>query len=72
MKICGDIFVNGKFFLLVIIDGIIGLLDELNVMDVSDIENILVLKDVLVVIYGVCLVLGVVLVIIKCGKKGKV
>lgn len=51
---------------MILIDNVEGDLDMVNF---EDIEMVIVLKDVvLVVIYGVCVVGGVILVIIKCLK----
>lgn len=79
-KICGVILMNGFIIFLYVIDGFLVekiIFDGLgnwveNVFDlnIEDIENIMVLKDVVVMfIYGVCVVNGVVVIIIK--KVGK-
>lgn len=57
-------------FLLVLIDGIEG---DLNIVNFNDIEFVLVLKDVVFVfIYGVRVLFGVIFVIMKSGKSGKI
>jgi len=70
MKIRGDISINGGSAPLVLIDGMMASLDELNSMDSNDIENITVLKDASAAIYGARSANGVVLVTTKRGKKG--
>lgn len=63
--VCGVGILN-NFNLMYVVDGL--LVFSINEVDFSDIENILVLKDVfLVVIYGLCVVNGVILIIIKKG-----
>lgn len=63
-----NIFNN--IFVFVVIDGIFNCVGGFFRINFVDIESILVLKDVLVVIYGVWVVNGVILVIIKWGKSG--
>lgn len=86
VSICGVGFINGLNELLFVIDGIfVSNLDNLGVngcfggsvqnllfmFNFNDIELIDVLKDVVVmVIYGLRVINGVVMVIIKRGKKG--
>lgn len=56
--------------LLVLIDGIEG---DMNIVNLNDIELVFVLKDVVfLLIYGVCVVFGVILIIMKSGKSGKI
>lgn len=46
--------------------------DLMVVINFFDIESVIVLKDVVViVIYGLCVVNGVIVIIIKKGKEGK-
>lgn len=54
--------------LLYVIDGVVFDDGQFNNMDFNDIEFIFILKDVFVVIYGVCVVNGVVVVILKKGQ----
>lgn len=69
MNIRGDISVNGGSPL-VLIDGMMGSLDELNSMDPNNIDNISVLKDASAAIYGARSANGVVLVTTKRGRQG--
>lgn len=77
-------FFNVSNFLLYVIDGIFMCLGFINMMSLDvgfdimliinsfDIENIIIIKDVVVVFfYGLCVVNGVVFIIIKKGKSGK-
>lgn len=65
--LCGIFIVGVNIELLVVVDGIIGVLFD-NV-DLNDIENVIVLKDgLVVVIYGLWGFLGVILVIICFGS----
>lgn len=67
-NIRGFEFINGGS-LLVLVDGV---LMDFNKLNFNDIVNISVLKDVLVVVvYGVCVVFGVILVEMKKGWEGK-
>lgn len=65
---CGNL---GIFFFLFVIDGVIVDVFFFLSFDLNLIESILFLKDVVFfVIYGFCVVYGVVLVKIKGGKEG--
>lgn len=72
-EVCGDclLFSLMDGFLMIVFDNMLfyGELFEINFEDIGQID---VLKDVLVVVvYGVCVVNGVVIIIIKKGKIGK-
>ena len=71
MQIRGDISVNGSASPLIIIDGIVGSMDEFNSINGDDIDNISVLKDASAAIYGSRAAAGVILVTTKRGKQGK-
>lgn len=71
MAIRGDISVNGSASPLIIIDGIVGSMDEFNSINGDDIDNISVLKDASAAIYGSRAAAGVILVTTKRGKQGK-
>lgn len=65
-NICGVNSIN-EGVLFVLVDNVEM---DINMLDFNDIEFIFVLKDVVfLVIYGVCVVFGVILVIIKKGMK---
>lgn len=69
--ICGLNIISGSIFFLIVVDGVLGVF--LFNLNLDDIEKIDILKDVLfIVIYGFCVINGVVMVIIKRGKIGKV
>lgn len=70
ISICGVGMIGDgfSFFFLIFIDGMEG---DMNSINFNDIENIFVLKDVVVFfIYGLCVLFGVILIIIKSGKVG--
>lgn len=65
--VCG-LGIMGDVSVMVVVDGVEFIMSS---VDFNDIENIFILKDVVVlVIYGVCVVNGVIFIIIKKGIKG--
>lgn len=71
ISIRGDISINGNASPLIIIDGIVGSMDEFNSINGDDIDNISVLKDASAAIYGSRAAGGVMLVTTKRGKQGR-
>lgn len=74
IKICGINIINGFMDFIYVIDGMVmdNLFFGFNVVNLNDVVFIEVLKDVLVIVlYGLCGFNGVVVIIIKKGKKGE-